>query len=764
MRLKVKLFLGFISILALLAISAALAWDAMRNMGAMAIQVQYVELGADQALQAQVCAQQYTAGGEPKLADNASEYARQAQKVLNKALLIATDSQKKRITETLDYLDEFTRLLGTINQKNAELKQAYTAMFEAQKRALDSLDETIARMEAITRDEFLPTRLDALNRFNTGRKNFLLARIAVRQYMTSPTPQAGDTALTALTEANKNVTEAADFIISKEMLARHQLAEENLLRYMRAAQNYIELRQALAKDEEAAHNSISASVRLLSAATATAAESFEDIRQKADMMLLTISAVAICLGMVVAFLIIRAINKPIREALAFASQVAGGDFSARWIHNSRDEMGALASGLNAAFTQVAERAFWYEGVLNAVPYGISVTDLDMHWTYANKAALRSLNKTSFQEIAGRHCSEKKGNLCDTPNCGIVQLRQGNNKVRFTNGEGKSFNVEMTFLHDMSGKRIGHVEISRDTTMEEDLRREAENAAARSRHEIVTALEGIVDHVSQTSERLSGQIEHSNKAAERVSRQIGETASDMEKMNSSVTEIAHNASAAAAVSGDARLRAEQGAAVVENVVRRINDVEQHSQQLKEDMGQLGQQARDIGTILNVISDIADQTNLLALNAAIEAARAGESGRGFAVVADEVRKLAEKTMQATVEVGRAIQAMQRSAEKNVHNVEASGSTISQANELVHQAGDSLRQIVALVEQSAEQVSAIASAADEQTSTSEAINQSLSAINNTSTESAGAMTLAAQAVADLALQTQRMVQLMENIKQGA
>jgi methyl-accepting chemotaxis protein len=75
---------------------------------------------------------------------------------------------------------------------------------------------------------------------------------------------------------------------------------------------------------------------------------------------------------------------------------------------------------------------------------------------------------------------------------------------------------------------------------------------------------------------------------------------------------------------------------------------------------------IGNVVSLIAQIARQTTLLALNSTIEAARAGPAGRGFAVVASEVKALAVQTQQATEEIGKKIDALQKDAAGSVDAV--------------------------------------------------------------------------------------------------
>jgi len=320
--------------------------------------------------------------------------------------------------------------------------------------------------------------------------------------------------------------------------------------------------------------------------------------------------------------------------------------------------------------------------------------------------------------------------------------------------------------DVSNEKTTEAQVQTDlarqaTAQAHEARLMAETGKREGLQQAAQQLEQVVSVVTSTSEDLSTQIKHSSQGAEDLAQRMAETATSMEEMNATVLEVAQNASSAAGITDQARLKAQDGAGGVGRLVASIAKVQRHAEGLKGDMNALGQQAHDIGRIMNVINDIADQTNLLALNAAIEAARAGDAGRGFAVVADEVRKLAEKTMQATKEVGDAIQGIQQGTQLNVNNVEEAGKTIREATDLANASGSALQEIVDMVEHASDQVRSIATAAEEQSAASEEINRAIEQVNAISEETSRTMNHSAQAVAELASQSHVLMTLMKKLE---
>lgn len=424
--------------------------------------------------------------------------------------------------------------------------------------------------------------------------------------------------------------------------------------------------------------------------------------------------------------------------------------------------GPVGEAIAKAHRANIERAHWYEGILNTIPFGISVTDMNMRWTFCNKAALASMGKQAT-ECLGRSCTEKRGNLCNTPNCGIEQLRRGVNKLTNSLPNGRLMSVELEYLTDSKGAKIGHVEISRDITREQELQRQAREAAMSGRLDTVQRLSSAVDRLNQVAEALTNEIGQVKDQVVQASENLTETATAMEEMNCTVLEVARNAEEAARASMTVQEEAASGTHAMEKTVHDMQEVQTRSLSLKEDMSALDSHARDIGEVLTIIRDIADQTNLLALNAAIEAARAGEAGRGFAVVADEVRKLAEKTMKATQEVGASIQAIQQSTAKSSAAVENAVEQIEKATEFATQAEASLEEILRNAEMAADEVGSIAAASEEQSAASDEINRAILNVNDMSRQTAGAMGEAARAVSELVQQAQALGNLIETMKRG-
>ena len=135
------------------------------------------------------------------------------------------------------------------------------------------------------------------------------------------------------------------------------------------------------------------------------------------------------------------------------------------------------------------------------------------------------------------------------------------------------------------------------------------------------------------------------------------------------------------------------------VAHMNEIAESVEKSTKIVRELGENSKEIGSIVEVIANIAAQTNLLALNAAIEAARAGEHGRGFAVVSDEVRKLAESSQESVQKIADIIGKIQETTEHAVTTMETGYKLVDEGRKNVETTGKSFNEIVSMIQQAEE-----------------------------------------------------------------
>jgi methyl-accepting chemotaxis protein len=183
-----------------------------------------------------------------------------------------------------------------------------------------------------------------------------------------------------------------------------------------------------------------------------------------------------------------------------------------------------------------------------------------------------------------------------------------------------------------------------------------------------ALSGVAQEVDTAARGLSSTAQQVSTASAVQSESAANMAATVEQMTVSINHVAEQALATQAGAQQAQALVASGSDIIRNTIGDIHEISSVVKASVTHIVHLESESAKVGTVVNVIRDIADQTNLLALNAAIEAARAGEQGRGFAVVADEVRKLAERTAKSTQEIAGTIAAMLSVAKDTVEQMES------------------------------------------------------------------------------------------------
>lgn len=109
--------------------------------------------------------------------------------------------------------------------------------------------------------------------------------------------------------------------------------------------------------------------------------------------------------------------------------------------------------------RLREKVFFYEQILDALPWPLSVTDMNMNWTFINRPVENMLG-VKRKDVLGKHCSNWNADICRTANCGITKLRQGQ-LYTFFNQNGGNFRVDTAYITNSRGEKAGHVEIVQD---------------------------------------------------------------------------------------------------------------------------------------------------------------------------------------------------------------------------------------------------------------------------------------------------------------
>ncbi len=276
---------------------------------------------------------------------------------------------------------------------------------------------------------------------------------------------------------------------------------------------------------------------------------------------------------------------------------------------------------------------------------------------------------------------------------------------------------------------------------------AVGSMADSLRGIVSRLRDGVGQITASAQALSSVTERTQHGVNSQKAETDQVATAMNQMAATVHDVARNAEEAASSAEQADGKVASGQDVVRQTLGRIEQLADAVRAATDSIEQLGRESQSIGSVLDVIKNVAEQTNLLALNAAIEAARAGEQGRGFAVVADEVRALARRTQQSTAEIETLIAALQSGASTSVQRMQRSHAlaemTVGDAVQTEAALG-TIASAVAVIHQMNQQ---IAAASEQQSAVAEEISRSVSSIRGIADESAQAMESTASSSVELA-----------------
>ncbi len=399
-------------------------------------------------------------------------------------------------------------------------------------------------------------------------------------------------------------------------------------------------------------------IGVLRVSTSTA--SVAEMVRRTTWIAASVALLALGAGVAIYALLTRRLTQPLSRTAQLLDAVAEGDLRHTLDLQRTDEVGRMASSLDQAVERMRAALEQVRGAADRVE-GAANTITDVTSTVAAGASKQM------------HDVEQAANSTERVN----ERASGITKAAANLGD---------LVEDASSSML---ELT---------------ASGDQMRQLAGTLSDRVDDVSSSINEMVQSVKNVRSNTESLSDAAARTSERMQAMASAMGEMAANAQEAAQLSGQVVASADTGKRKVHETVQGMESIRQATEAAEAVIRALGERTERIGSVLDVIDDVAAETNLLALNAAIIAAQAGDHGRAFSVVAGEIKKLAERVTTSTKEIGEVVRSLQAEGANAVTAIERGSASVATGVALATEAGLSLDEITNSTRRSGERIAEI------------------------------------------------------------
>ncbi|ACG71885.1 methyl-accepting chemotaxis sensory transducer [Anaeromyxobacter sp. K] len=266
--------------------------------------------------------------------------------------------------------------------------------------------------------------------------------------------------------------------------------------------------------------------------------------------------------------------------------------------------------------------------------------------------------------------------------------------------------------------------------------------------------------TSSAEVLAAATQNESSTSAQASA-IHETTATMEELKGASHQIAENAQMVAAIAEQTLTGAKQGEGAIKSFMSSMEKVRHNAVEVDDAIAKLSKRVERIGTVVEVIDEIADRSDLLALNAALEGAKAGEAGRGFSIVAAEMRRLAENVMESTKEIKNLITEIREATHAAKEASDGNKRMAAEGEQLGGNAMTSVSGILSGIQETSDAARVIHLATQQQRTATEQVVQSMSEIEEVTRQAQTGSKQATGAASELTKLAERLAELVKRFK---